>query len=293
MIIPGVLSALLLALDIALFFAVNRRRSSQDNIIDKLKQERDTLERDRNFLQGRLNAAISELSTLGLFFNKNAEQQNNAVAEIREGSVSEENTWNFKSCCDSLCGSMLTTLKKVAFSGEKFSVSYIADAKSLRDSLRRPKNSSIYMIGYADDSEGRPSVFYPNPIPKKYYSRVLFNKKQHRFAFLKDAKEILDKFDLKEGSEDKYSQYIGLPVFCSGNKMIGLIELVAFKGSQIIDPYGQTPDDVIEHFFRPYSHLFLLSNKLEKVILALQKAKKRENFEKPKSHNDSDQAPKS
>lgn len=270
--LPAGLCIITLVLYIALFLATTKRDTTMESSVNELNRQIEELLDHNTFLDDRAQMATKAMASMGRMFYENAEQLHSLAAQIIESSSYDENLWNFKKCCDRLCQTILNILNGVGVYGQDFSVSYVAKTSSLRGSLRKAKNATAYMIGYASNKVGRPSIFYPSAIPKNYYSRSLFLRARKKEpSILSNRQEIQENFYLKEPDKDKFNQYVGIPVFRDGDKMIGLIELVAYGESKIGDSYTNL-QELTNTFFVPYTHLFFLMDMMEKAMLAKPKA---------------------
>lgn len=69
-----------------------------------------------------------------------------------------------------------------------------------------------------------------------------------------------------ETDKTKYNQYVGIPIYCPGNNMIALLQIIAHKDCIIYsdkDKLGK----LIESIGMVYSNFALLGDKIEKVFL--------------------------
>ena len=67
--------------------------------------------------------------------------------------------------------------------------------------------------------------------------------------------------------------YVGIPVFCDDDKMVGLLEIVGLDDTKFRCKSKDEVEEIVNKFLVPYANVFLLLQKLEKALLAGTKAK--------------------
>ena len=94
----------------------------------------------------------------------------------------------------------------------------------------------------------------------------MFKRNNPEIACLMTPDEINSEFYFSDSSKKgKYEQYIGVPICCDGNKMIGLLQVVADKGS-IISSNKNDLDKIINNYITCFSDFVLFADKVEKGI---------------------------
>ncbi|WP_289811239.1 hypothetical protein [Thomasclavelia cocleata] len=122
------------------------------------------------------------------------------------------------------------------------------------------QGTDYYLLTYE-----KPLSFRKN---SEFYAVKLFKRNKHEIDVLIDKKEVNEKFIYKdENNHPDYSQYIAIPIHCSGNDMLSLLQIIAFGDSKI----GQTKNEItqkINKYIFPYTQLGLMAYKYEKALLA-------------------------
>ena len=243
----------------------NKEIAEKDSLIKSLTEEKDSLIKSLNERIDKIslenNVLKGELTSLSNVFSSNAESINKVAHEIEASGKYLAELWNYSDACDKLCDVVRQTLNKVAEEGDQFAVEFCA---SIQKPPKSRQKSPIKVLGYSQKDGERTTIFFKPNIPKKFYSAKLFAEKSHDPVILSTPSEIEKHFYTPKG---RYEQYIAIPVFCESEKMVGLIELIAFKGCKISSSEANL-SKIVETFFKPYSSLFLLLNKIEKGMTA-------------------------
>ena len=133
----------------------------------------------------------------------------------------------------------------------------------------KKKQKKLLMLSYDGYNKTKPHIFN-SPITlsaaKNYFYAKLFKTENPEVTYLMDSQEIDSKFFFKGPHiQGKYSQYIGIPIFCDGNKMIGLLQIVAHNNS-IISSDEKEMKDIINSYCIAYLNFILFAEKVEKGI---------------------------
>ncbi len=148
---------------------------------------------------------------------------------------------------------------------EDFSVNVM-----LYDVNEKGKKRNIRMIAQKGRYEKQPKIF-DTPLnlktDKDFYAVKMFNRNSPDISILTTSSEIDKNFVFSdEGDHPKYSQYVGVPIHCSGNQMISLLQICALNDSKI----AEGKDDIMEminKYILPFAYFALLTNKIEKGLL--------------------------
>lgn len=144
--------------------------------------------------------------------------------------------------------------------------------------------NEVEMIAYANQNHHQPTIFklkrnFKN-IDKKnsYHDLCLFaeRKADSDIRFGIDEVNEVFAYDSKEKAaknHNKYHLYVGIPVFCDDDKMVGLLEIVGLDDTKFRCKSKDEVEEIVNKFLVPYANVFLLLQKLEKALLAGTKAK--------------------
>lgn len=240
-------------------------KESQDNTAS-LQKAFNELEKEKLEIEKSNNAYIEVLSGLSGIFQPTARKLNTIAHQIEEEGKIDLSIWSFKNGCQNICDVALSTLKAIAEKdgGDGFTINYIQkEETSSNVILEMPAYSGREDIDPPIIRNSRKSI---NEIQKYYYAR-LFQENNTDIVVLENEEKITKKFYLS-GDEVKYSQYIGIPVVCSGKKMIGLFQIVAYKGSMIA--YNKSDlEEIAQKYFTPLAICAMFMNKVEKAMRAI------------------------
>lgn len=230
---------------------------------------------DRRTLEERakqllaLESALSNISTVCL---QNASDVNKCIHQILDIGQADLNQWSFDRSCMQFCMYIYRSICILGNDSKDFGVAYIRLVEN-----QNPE-TEIYMNAFANQNSFAPTVFGKKRRidktsgPEDYHDIELFRQGKREIEIIIGSEEI-DKvfaYTSKDGrikNRDKYNQYIGIPIFCDNEKMIGLLEVVCFNEARL----GLTRkelEEVSKKFLVPYSYVFLLLHKLEKALLA-------------------------
>ncbi len=186
-----------------------------------------------------------------LLYEKIQKNTNNRHTEIKDWHIIESH-------CERICVYLFGFIKKIATKGNKFSVSII---------FKRVENgeAGYYMASRVSADRHIPRVFH-NFITRDeasdYYYKELLENPNATSSVLATKQEIINNF---ANADQHYSQYIGVPICCAGNKKIALLQIIAYDDSVIFS----SKDDLkklTNDYFLPFSNLVLLSDKIENIM---------------------------
>lgn len=168
------------------------------------------------------------------------------------------NWTEMKTNCDAICRLLYRLLKGLSAQGDKFSVSLI-----LR---RKHKNDIQYnMISRESYTKHYPKMyntFKSQDDFRNYHFKALFDRNISRPNYLPTKDAIQAAFFNCDGVE--YSQYIGIPINCTGNKMIGILQIISYEDSLIAKNKAEM-EKLYNEYFCLFSNLILLADKIENI----------------------------
>ena len=164
---------------------------------------------------------------------------------------------------DKLCETFYNFIDGIADAGHNFGVSLIFKkiqngVQGYTMSSRCAKKAyypSIYRAFIAEDDDKAKGTYYKTLLDENFIEPVI----------LPNLEEIKKKF---KNNADDYSQYIALPISCTGGKTIGLLQITVYKGSRL-----SSNVDVLDQLCRTYFSLgstaMLLTAKIENALQEL------------------------
>lgn len=242
---------LLLASDILLTIAYAKREENLEEMQCQIEKQ------EKTFLY------LSEtFNDLGSEFMRSSEKIYKVIKNAKDTGQIRLDSWNKCNFYDFICDSLHEYICKIAEKGDDFSVSIITKDTS-------GKSNMFFMISRSRKSKGTPKIYNKEIYEKnakKYFYWKLFDLNNSEFVILNKEEIQKNFFFSNETDIAKYNQYIGIPIYCPGNNMIALLQIIAHKDCIIYsdkDKLGK----LIENIGMVYSNFALLGDKIEKVFL--------------------------
>lgn len=238
-------------------------KSEKKNLDSANKRNIDLIQANDNLKQvnSTYNKEIRELTSL---FYDSSKGLNELSHCILEGSTTLD-SWNYKKVATSICNSLYQMLCEVCKPFEDFSVNIL-----LVDITAKGNKKNITMIAHKGRYEDKPSKFEEKMLFSKYpnfYAVKLCKGKKSDIKILTTQNEVNEKFVYVDEDHPEYSQYVGFPIVCSGNKIVSLLQICAFKDSKIADTKPEILD-IVTQYVMPYTQWALLSYKIEKSLIS-------------------------
>lgn len=173
--------------------------------------------------------------------------------------------WNYAQVCNVICNAIYELLCLI--SGEsKFYVNIM-----LYDTKAKGKSKNIKMIAHKGKYEGDPDTF-GKPLNmntyKDFYAVKMFKKNSPQISILTTSEDIKEKFVFSSDKTEhpNYTQYVGVPIHCSGNQMLSLLQICSFDNTKI----GNNKEEIMQmvnDYILPFTYFALLNNKIEKGFM--------------------------
>lgn len=203
------------------------------------------------------------ISIVGLLENWNRDI-NKIANDITKSGSANETDWNYEKICTDICISCKDAIVK--FTGIEdetdISVSLIKYYKNL-------DNEYVKMIAHSSPQTAKPDVFGKEELLEecKYqYARIIREKNRGIFV-LENTSKIKQEFYKKKPETDlaKYSQYIAIPVICSSNKFLGVLQITTKHDYKIMNTDVEL-EKFSETYMTPFIELLVLAEKVKKGI---------------------------
>lgn len=160
---------------------------------------------------------------------------------------------------DEICRAVYNMLEDISETGSDFSVSMMFRK------LEKGVNGYTMLSRIATDTGHNPRS-YRNFISESeaqgFYYKKIFDDKPTSPDILHNKREIKKHF--KESKALNYSQYIAVPITCKNNKMVGILQIVAYNNS-IIAKDKKKLQRLSNQYFALCATLMLLCDKYENV----------------------------
>ena len=238
----------------------------ETKILEARNKEIETLKNEIILKEKEIETYENSQISLSAIFEASANDINITANNIQKNNIVSLDNWNFKKECKWICEKVLSIITNLSINGDEFVVSIFQ-----LNPLAKGKSKSITMIAHSSRFGNTPDI-YEKPLSfrknSEFYAVKLFKRNKHEIDVLIDKKEVNEKFIYKdENNHPDYSQYIAIPIHCSGNDMLSLLQIIAFGDSKI----GQTKNEItqkINKYIFPYTQLGLMAYKYEKALLA-------------------------
>lgn len=248
------------ALNICLTICYFKKEMEDKNLQSTISKQTNIIQKQQIKYENLLNAC----GDIGAELTKSSEDIYEVVKSAKTTGHINLHHWNKKSFYDFICRSLHEYICGFSMQSGDFSVSIIT--RSYHDD-----ETFYFMISRSLKSKGKPKIYLneiSESIAKNYFYGKLFIKNNPEPIIL-NKEEIDHNFffsSTSSANKNKYSQYIGIPVFCSGNNMIALLQIIAHKNS-IISKNEKELEQIISTILSLYSNLILLGDKIEKIML--------------------------
>lgn len=242
----------------------NEERKESLVKIESLSEDKENLERENKMLERRIAAYDRGMRELAATFYDSANSINTVANNILDGKRRLE-TWSFKRVATTICDSVYNILCEACSPQDNFGVNIM-----LYDmTVKAAKRKNIIMIAHKGKYQDRPGkfeekiYFASNP---SFYAVKLFKQNRHKVKILISPEEINEKFVYMDDEHPSYCQYVGIPIVCSGNQMISLLQICTFDNCKIAESKEEISKIVAKYIF-PFSHYALLAYKIEKSLI--------------------------
>lgn len=250
-----------------------KTEKSFERELDKIKQQLDTANaeiKDLEFTNEAFSNAMQGITAICKYSAKNANIQ---IHEIIDRKRLDCKTWNFDLASDTVCESIYENIiQKLSIPKAKdgivdVEIGYV----KLIEETSNQDEKYISLCGYHHPTRNGPKILGKNRLveDKAYHDALLFYADNDQPDIQLNASAVQGVF--KDGDGKDYSQYLGIPVFCStqkkNSKMIGLLQIVCHGNSTLAENEDEMKT-IANTFFTPYAYMFLLLYKMDKALRA-------------------------
>lgn len=229
--------------------------------------ERRTIE----ILQRQNDAFEDVMSSVILLCQQNATDVNTCIHRIVSENMLDLSIWNFNRACQWVCEHIYKCLQ-VLRGSKNFEVVYVKLIEG------EPKEDNVMLVAYANQNQHKPTIYNvkrcfdgTDDDGHVFHDLELFKRNTADTEVIIGSEKIEETFafrskDSRNKNKGRYTQYVGVPLFCDNRKMVGLLEVVSFQGSDL----GITEkeiEEVANKYLIPYANFILLLHKLEKALV--------------------------
>lgn len=209
---------------------------------------------------------------------ENFSQRTNDIANkvINRNEVKTNDLFVNNYYCDEICASIRKTL--ISYVSSNKGNEKISDELNVNfiTCIEEKKSKKIKMVGFAGEKPFIYEKLFDLDNCPYFFGELIRTRSPNFKPWNKN--EISTKFYKKDSDSDtsKYMQYVGIPIYCSNNKIVGFLQIDTINDSVIGDNDDETKK-VIKQLVIPYCSLLLLLHKLDKGLIAKPKNKKSNN----------------
>ncbi len=184
------------------------------------------------------------------------------IKRIKNDEHTEIIDWSMiETYCDKICKTLFDYITGIAKKGNLFSVSIIFK-------MKKGTKEGYFMPSRSYSDKHTPKM-YRNFEPKEQYENycfhTLFENASTKYKIYMNTEELKQDF---ENYKPDHSQYIGIPICCTGGKKIALIQVVAYRDSLISDS-KESLKSLVTELFVPIANSIFLIDKIENSLQIL------------------------
>lgn len=189
---------------------------------------------------------------------------NNIANNIANTGIINEKDWDYEKMCTDICIACKDSIAK--FTGIKDDTDV---SVSLIKYYSSDNNEFVKMIAHSSPQTAKPDVYDKEELLQEcmyQYARMIRDKNREILA-LENKEKIKQCFYKKKPETDlsKYNQYIAIPIICSKNKYLGILQITTKYNYHIMNTdvelkkFGET-------YITPFVELFILVEKIQKGL---------------------------
>lgn len=246
-----------------IYYSKNEENTNKalDNISKELEKAKSKFYSVKTLLNTNVKIIVSIIS-LTANWTRNI---NKLAQEINSKGIADEKYWDYEKICNDICICCNDSIKEfTGIKGDNVSVSLIRY-------YTRKNIEYVKMIANSSTETAKSDVFDKEELLETcqyQYAKVI--KDHTRDAFILENKDKINKYFHKKSPEtnlDKYNQYIAIPIICSENKTLGVLQIITRYDNTIMNSESELKD-FIESYVTPYINLLILSDKIKKGLFS-------------------------
>lgn len=254
----------LLILYIYTSYAYDKAEKNKDKEKNELQKEINKINTEKSQLEREVNSFDRGMRELATLCYDSSNSLNKLSEHILKGDVALD-IWSFKKVATGICNSIYNLLCETCAPYDDFTVNIM-----LSDVTATGNKRNITMIAHKGKYEKYPGKFEEKLYFTKYssfYAVKLCKSNNTDIRILTTKEEVNEKFVYVDEDHPDYSQYVGIPIVCSGNKIVCLLQICAFGNSKIAESKAEILK-IIKKYIFPFTHYALLAYKVEKGLVS-------------------------
>ena len=244
-------------LSFVVYFAVveNKKNKDKKNYLEEIHT------RDR-----KISAYDKAVNWLTDIFDISQRDINKLTKNLIKSNELDLREWNIEMIATHICKGVYDTLVEVAERGEDFSVNIYLKETGGSD---KRKIDYVTMIAHEGKYKKQVGIFGIRKLMIKntdYCYIKQFTNNNPKETILPDWESIKKQFKFNGDSakyKEEYSQYVGIPICCSGNNVIALLEIIA-HGNSLLGSSEKEIQEIINKYILCFQYFVLLAMKVQK-----------------------------
>lgn len=187
---------------------------------------------------------------------------NKIANDIKKNGMANEKDWDYEKICTDICVSCKDSIIKFTEIDNDTDVSV-----SLIKYYNLDDNDYVKMVAHSSPQTAKPDVYDKEENLNEcmyQYARMIRERNREIFV-LESSEKIKQCFYKKKPETDlsKYSQYIAIPIICSKNKYLGILQITTKYNYTILNTEIELKK-FSETYITPFVELLILVEKIEK-----------------------------
>lgn len=238
----------------------NKLKDENDKLQQKIMDLMSTITSIKNLLNTNNSIVTSFVSIIEPWTSN----INKIANDIKIRGKANEKDWDYEKICTDICISCKNMIKQFVQISNDTDIS-VGFVKYYSDN----GNEWVKMISHSSPPTAKPDIFDVQELLSEcnyQYARLIKSKTRNILA-LESNEKIRQRFYKKHDDTDlsKYTQYIAIPILCSKNKNLGVLQVTTKYGCKIMETevdlkkFGET-------YITPFVELLILVEKIQKGI---------------------------
>lgn len=242
----------------SLFYYSKQEKSNQDEI-DGLKSTILMTQKVIGINTKTIGSIVKLLESWNIDINKIAN-------DILKNGFANEKDWNRDKIYNDICVCCRDSISEFTKLDEKTDISV-----SLIKYYGRDENEYVKMVAHSSPQTAKPDIYDKELLLSdcRYYFGKLIKDRNRGIIALENNAKIQQHFYRPKPETDlgKYNQYIAIPIICSKNKILGILQVTAKYDYSIMGTEVELLKFSETHL-TPFVELLILTEKIEKGIFA-------------------------
>lgn len=242
----------------SLCYYSKQEKSNQDEI-NELKSTILTTQKVIGINTKTIGSIVKLLESWNIDINKIAN-------DILKNGFANEKDWNRDKIYNDICVCCRDSISEFTKSNEKTDISV-----SLIKYYGRDENEYLKMVAHSSPQTAKPDIYDKELLLSdcRYYFGKLIKDRNRDIIALENSAKIKQYFYKPKPETDlgKYNQYIAIPIICSKNKILGILQVTAKYDYSIMGTEVELLKFSETHL-TPFIELLILTEKIEKGIFA-------------------------